>query len=383
MRIYLDHNATTPLRPEVAEEVLCALRDFGNPSSVHAEGCAARARIERARERAAELLGAQSREIVFTSGATESNNTVLAAGLGGGAGDAPRRHLVISAAEHPSVAEPAARLEAAGARVTRVRVDADGLLEPAAVVDALEPDTALVSLLWANNETGVVLPLPEIAAALAARGVPLHVDATQAVGKLPVDLAALPVAFLSASAHKLNGPKGAGILFAREGEALAPLLLGGPQERLRRGGTENVAAIAGLGVACELARRELGARAARSAELRDRLWDGIAAKIPRARRNGSARHVLPNTLNVELAGAPAEVLVQALDLEGVAVSTGAACHSGSLAPSAVLAAMGRTPEQARASLRFSVGQGVDEAQIDRVLALLPDLVERARALEDA
>ena len=377
MRVYLDHNATTPVRAEVLAAMQDALaRAWGNPSSVHAEGAAARALVDRAREAVAGLLGAEPGDVVFTAGATEANNQVLQAlrHRGGAFGS-----VVSSAAEHPSVEAPLEALEAAGWRVVRVPVDAEGLLEPDAVEAALAPDTALVTLLWGHNETGVVQPLEGIAPRVRERGIPLHVDATQCVGKLPIDLRRLPVDLLSLSAHKLGGPKGVGCLVARGGRAPAPLLLGGPQERRRRGGTENVAGIAGLGAACALAARELPERLVRYAELRDRLWRGIEAKIPRVRRNGSAARALCNTLNVELTGASGEVLVQALDLEGIAVSTGAACASGSLHPSAALEAMGRSPAAARSALRLSVGYGVDEAAIDRVLAVLPDLVARARA----
>lgn len=377
VRIYLDHNATTPLRGEVVEAMTQVLRDgYGNPSSAHLEGAAARERVETAREQVAELLGARPAEVIFTAGATESNNTVLAA-------DAWRRgHLLTTAVEHPSVVEPAAALEAAGWSVTRLPVDVEGRLDPAALVGSLGPATRLVSVLWANNETGVLQPVEAIAEAAGARGVPVHVDATQALGKHPVDLARLPVALLSASAHKMNGPKGVGCLVVRGG-APGPLLRGGPQERGRRGGTENVAGIVGFGVACELARRELPERRKQLAALRDRLWQGIRSRIPRARRNGSSEHVLPNTLNVEFEQTAGELLLQALDLEGVAVSAGAACHSGSISPSHVLLAMGRSAEEARASLRFSVGHGVDEAQIERVLSLLPALVERVRGADAA
>jgi cysteine desulfurase len=224
----------------------------------------------------------------------------------------------------------------------------------------------------------VLQPLERIAERVHERGVALHVDATQCVGKLPVDLRRLPVDALSLSAHKLGGPKGVGALVLRRGRQPAPLLLGGPQERGRRGGTENVPGIAGLGAACALAARELPERASRWAALRDRLWAGICEKVPRVRRNGSAEHVLCNTLNLEIEGASGEVLVQALDLEGIAASTGAACASGSVHPSHVLEAMGRSAASARSALRLSVGHGVDEAGIDRVLAVLPDLVARAR-----
>ena len=376
MRIYLDHNATTPLRDEVVEAMARVLRDcYGNPSSVHAEGAAARAAVERARERAAALVGAEPDEIVFTAGATEANNAALHGAL---AGAGPGAGLVTTAVEHPSVEEPAAALEARGHPVIRVPVDAEGRMDLGALREALAPPVRLASLLLANNETGVLQDAAPAAALCRERGVPLHLDATQAVGKLPVDLDALGADLLSASAHKFNGPKGVGILARRRGLRLEAWLRGGPQERGRRGGTENLAGIVGLGVACELAAQELGERAAEWARLRDRLWQGIREKVARVRRNGSERHVLPSTLSVEFEGADGELLVQALDLEGVAVSAGAACHSGSVTPSRVLLAMGRSAEQARGSLRFSVGHGVTDAQIERVVALLPDLVARAR-----
>ncbi len=381
MRIYLDHNATTPLRPEVVEAMTRVLRDVpGNPSSVHAEGAAARAEVERARERVASLLGVRPDDILLTGGATESNNTALLGLLR--ARPAPA-HVVSTRIEHPSVEAPLEVLEAEGWRVTRLPVGRDGRVEAEAVAAALEPDTALVSVILANNETGVLQPLEAIAAAARERGVPVHTDATQAVGKLPVRLDRLPVDLLSLSAHKFNGPKGSGCLVIRSGLSLRPILHGGPQERRRRGGTENVAGIVGLGVACALAEAELPERGLRLRTLRDRLWEGLRAKVPRVRRNGSSQHVLPNTLNVEFEATPGEVLVQALDLEGVAVSAGAACASGSIEPSPVLTAMGLTPEQARGSLRLSLGHGVDEGQIDRVLAILPDLVARVRGAEGA
>jgi cysteine desulfurase len=381
MRIYLDHNATTPVRPEVADAMDGVLRaTYGNPSSVHAEGAAAKAEIDGARERVASLLGVTASEILFTGGATEANNTAL---LGVLRSRAERgRHVVTTSVEHPSVEAPLAALEREGWRVTRVPVDEDGCVDPDELGDAIADDTVLVSAIWANNETGVLQPLAQIAEIAREHGVVVHADATQAVGKIRVDLRRVPLSLLSLSAHKFGGPKGVGCLVVRERLAVDPVLRGGPQERGRRGGTENVAGIAGLGVACELAERELAQRMTRYAALRDRLWEGILAKIPRVRRNGSAVRVLPNTLNVEFEGAAGELLLQALDLEGVAVSSGAACASGSIAPSHVLAAMGRSARAARGSLRLSVGHGVDELQIDHVLALLPDLVERARRAGD-
>jgi cysteine desulfurase len=377
MRIYLDHNATTPVRPQVADAMDAVQRSvFGNPSSVHEEGSAAKAECDRARARVASLLGVEPADVLFTGGATEANNTALLGLL------AQRRegpgHLVTTNVEHPSVDAPLAWLEGAGWSVTRLPVDAEGRIDEGAAVAAIKPETALVSVIWANNETGVLQPVEAIAAAARERGVPFHSDATQAVGKVSVDLSSVPVDLLSLSGHKLNGPKGVGCLIARGGIAFEPYLLGGPQERRRRGGTENVAGIAGLGVACELAERELPERSARYRALRDRLWEGLKAKVPRIRRNGSAGFVLPNSLNVEFEGAAGELLLQALDLEGIAVSSGAACASGTIEPSHVLLAMGRSPEAARGSLRLSVGYGVDEVQIDQVLSVLPDLVERAR-----
>jgi cysteine desulfurase len=376
-RIYLDHNATTPVRPEVANEMSRVLRHVhGNPSSVHAEGAEARAVVEEARRRVAACLGVESGEVFFTGGATEANNTLLRGIAGAASASGP---LVITTTEHPSVAEPAAHLEvAAGVDLRRIPVDGEGLLDLAAFEAALEEAPSLVSVIWANNETGVLQPLERIAELTRSRGVLLHVDATQAIGKIEVDLSTLPVDFLSSSAHKLGGPKGVGCLVVREGRAVAPLLLGGPQERRWRGGTENLAGIAGFGVACELARKELPEREVTYAALRDRLWRGIEAAVPRVRRNGHPEQVLPNTLSVEFRDTPGEVLVQALDLEGIAVSAGAACHSGSVFPSHVLAAMGRSAEEARGCLRLSVGHGVDEEQVDRAVEVLDGLVGRVR-----
>ena len=377
MRVYLDHNATSPLRDEVVESMARVLRDLhGNPSSVHEEGRRARAAVDHARESVASLLGVEAEDVLFTAGATEANNTALL-GLARARPDAIR-HLVTTAVEHPSVEAPLEVLEREGWRVTRVGVDSEGLLDEEQFERAIGSDTALVSILWANNETGVLQPMKRIAALARERGIPIHTDATQAAGKTPVDLRDVPVDLLSLSAHKFNGPKGVGCLIARSELAFEPILHGGPQERGRRGGTENVAACVGLGVACELAKRELPDRMRDYAELRDRLWEGIDSKIPDARRNGSADHALPNTLNVEFEGAAGELLLQALDVEGIAVSSGAACHSGSIEPSKVLIAMGRSPESARGSIRFSVGHGNDAAQLDYALSCLPDLVERAR-----
>jgi len=372
-RIYLDYNATTPLRPEVVEAMMRALRDeFGNPSSVHAEGAAARARVEQARSQVAELLGTRADRIRFTSGATESNNTVLLGLL------EPGDHVLTTRVEHPSVLAPLAWLEQRGVEVSRVAPGDEGCVEPAAIEAALRPTTKLVSLIWANNETGALQPVEQTAALCAARGVRLHVDATQAVGKCRVDLSRVSIDFLAASAHKLGGPKGVGVLVSREPESAPVLLRGGGQEYGRRGGTENVIGILGFGEACARLVPILDEQAERHAKLRDRLWQGLRSGVADVHWNGDPERTLPNTLNVEFRDTAGEVLLQALDLEGIAVSAGAACHSGSIEPSEVLLAMGRSPEQARGSLRFSVGEGVDDAQIDRVVALLRELVPRVR-----
>ncbi|MFP8875253.1 MAG: cysteine desulfurase family protein, partial [Myxococcota bacterium] len=352
-------------------------RSFGNPSSTHAEGAAGKATVDSAREQVAALLGvrqAPSDSIFFTAGATEANNALLRFGNWVERG----RHVVSTGTEHPSVLEPLEELETSGQRVTRVAVDADGMLDPERIEDAIEDDTGLVSVIWANNETGVIQPMAEIAEVAKARGVWLHADATQALGKASVDVEEVPVDFLSVSAHKLNGPKGAGCLYARHAQALRPWLSGGGQESGLRGGTENVAGIAGFGAACALAQKELPERMSRYAELRDRLWRGMNESVLDLRLNGSPGNVLVNTLNVEFCGAAGEVILQALDLEGVAVSAGAACHSGAISPSHVLTAMGRTPDEARGCLRFSVGYGVDEAQVDRAVEILASVVPRAR-----
>ncbi len=377
MRIYLDHNATTPVREEVVTAMTQVLREHhGNPSSTHREGAMARRLMEDARSSVASLVGAFPRDIVFMGSATEANNTVLAHVLSN-AGDA---HVVTTSVEHPSVEEPLARAEATGrARVTRLAVDGDGMIDLAALEAALAEGADLVTTILANNETGTLQDVAAIGRVAEAAGVPFHVDATQAVGKVPVDVVAIGAQWLVGSAHKFNGPKGAGFLVARSG-ALQPLVHGGPQEKRQRGGTENLAGIVGLGKACMLAETEFASRAEHVRHLRDRLWAGIEKRVPAVVRNGAAERVLPNTLNVEFQDTAGEILLEALDGEGVAVSVGAACHSGSIDPSRVLLAMGRSAEQARGCLRFSVGPSNTEAEIDQVLEWLPSLVARVRAV---
>ncbi|MCP3984251.1 MAG: cysteine desulfurase [bacterium] len=375
MRIYLDHNATTPVHPEVASAMQEMLREnWGNPSSTTAEGAQARRAVDRAREQVAALVGADADEIVFTGSATEANNTALHSV----ARASDRTRFLSSTIEHPSVDEPLAFLGEQGSQVIQIGVDETGRLDLTSLRLQVDDRTALVAVILANNEIGVVQDIPTLAEIVHRIGAHLHVDATQALGKIPVDVATLGADTLVGSAHKFNGPKGAGFLWARKGVLLTPWIRGGPQEKRRRGGTENTSGIVGLGQAAELARVDLPVRATDSARLRDRLWEGILEGVPGVRRNGSEEHVLPNTLNVEFEGAAGELLLQVLDGEGIAVSAGAACASGSIEPSHVLSAIGRNPEQARGSLRFSTGLRNDEAQIDRVLGLLPGLVARAR-----
>ena len=356
--IYLDANATTPLSRAVMAEMMPALSEhFGNPSSVHKTGQDARALIDTARERCARALGCLPREIIFTSGGTESDALALR-------GLKPAR-VVTTAVEHPAVFGALQGIEA-----VKVPVDASGLPDLEALERAL-PGASLCSAMAANNETGVVLPTARIAALCRQHGVPLHVDAVQAAGKLPLDF---PWDLLSLSAHKIEGPKGAGLLAVRSGLKL-DALLGGHQERGRRAGTENVAGIVGLAAALE--RAAPASSAERLAALRDKL-EAAARAIPGARVNGAGAPRVGNTLNVSFEGCDGETLLVALDLEGICVSTGSACSSGSLEPSPVLLAMGVPPRLARSALRFSLWSGNTDEELDRVCALLPEIVRRAR-----
>ena len=376
-RIYLDHNATTPLRPEAVEAMTRVLvTDFGNPSSVHWAGAAARAAVDRARAEVAELLGADPECVVFTSGATEASNTILRHA----AERAPRHgdHVATCSTEHPSVLETAEELREQGLRVSVLPVAPDGRLDPERFAAALDSATLIASVMWANNETGVVQPIPELARIAAERGVAFHTDAVQALGKVRLDLPSLPIEFASFSAHKLGGPKGVGALYVRAGSRFKSLLKGGPQERRRRAGTENVPGIVGFGAACAAAARDLEQRAHRLGALRDRLWEGIAAQIPDAHANGSQEHRLSHVLSVSFAGSDGEALVQALDLEGIAVAAGAACASGSLEPSHVLLAMGIAPEIGGGAIRISLGFDTRPSDVDRMLEVLPGIVERVR-----
>ncbi len=369
-RIYADHNATTPLAPEVLDAMLPYLREhYGNASSVHVFGREARAAIDDARLRLAKLLGAQEGEIIFTGGGTESDNTAIFG--------VRRGHLVSSSIEHHAVLH--ACQHRADGEVTYLPVSRDCLVDPDDLRQALRDDTVLVSIMSANNETGTTQPVTELAAICRQRGVPFHTDAVQSFGKVPVNVVDWDVDLLSLSAHKFHGPKGAGLLYARRGVKFDPLLFGGSHENDRRAGTENVAGIVGMAVAAERAVAKMEAEQARLFQLTERLAVGIEKSIEGAHRNGHPRLRIGNTVNFSFAGCEEEGLLLGLDLEGVAVSSGSACAVGSLEPSHVLHAMGLPRELARAAVRFSFGEGNTDADVEAILAVLPGLVERLRA----
>ena len=379
MRLYLDHNATTPVDPRVADAMDTAVRErFGNASSIHAFGQAAKAALDDARSAVAGLLGARPNDVIFTGGGTEADNLAVR-GVAEAALPAGRRHLVASAIEHEAVLNTLKALAKRGWTTTLLPVGRSGVVDPADLEAAVSDRTALVSVMHANNEIGTVQPIARLAAVAHAHGALFHTDAVQSAGKIPIDVAALGVDLLSISAHKFNGPKGVGALWVRRGMRLVAPTTGGRQERNRRAGTENVPAVVGLGAAAALAGGKLAAEAARLGALRDRLEAGLIERVPDAAVNGSGERV-PNTTNVSFPGVEAEALLIALDLEGVAVSTGSACSSGTLEPSHVLRAMGLTPRRAQSSIRFSLGLGNTAADVERVLDVLPPLVARLRAL---
>jgi cysteine desulfurase len=380
MRVYFDYNATTPLAPEVVEAVGRATRDlFGNPSSVHHYGQQAKAAIDEARSAVAQLINADPSEIVFTGGGTESDNFAIR-GAAEAAEPTGRRHLIASAIEHEAVLNTFKALGRRGWRTTLVPVDQTGVIDPGRVREALDDETALVSVMHANNEIGTIQPIAEIAALAHERRALMHTDAVQSVGKLPVDVRALGVDLLALSAHKFNGPKGTGVLWVKRGTRMQPAQTGGKHERSRRAGTENVAGIVGMGVAATLALAKLTAEASRVSALRDRLEEGILAAVPGTVVNGARDARVPNTTNISFDRVEAESLLIALDLEGIAVSTGSACSSGTLEPSHVLKAMGFQAHRAQNSLRFSLGMFSTQAEVDRVVAVLPGLVEKLRGL---
>lgn len=392
-RIYLDHNATTPLAPEVTRAMVEALGLVGNPSSAHREGQAARNAIEGARREVAQLLGCSPAEVVFTSGGTESNNAAIFGALGGAMrcpapcaeGGEARRQVISGPLEHPSVRRALELLRAEGFRITVLPADGKGRLDPAELERALaEEPTALVTIQLCSHELGNVNPIGELARRARAAGALFHCDAIQAAGKLPLDVKALGVDLLSVSGHKLYGPKGVGALYYRQAKelpAVPPLLCGGSQEKGRRAGTENVAGIVGFGEAARLSRERFLPAAGEVAALRDRL-EALLLAIPGARRHGEDRseHRAPATSNLGFAGVQGEILMMGLDLRGAAVSTGSACSSGSPEPSVGLLALGLSREQALEAVRFSLGVSTTAADIEQVAAWVREIVEHARTI---
>ncbi len=382
-RIYLDHNATTPLAPEVFEAMRPYLTDqFGNASSIHWYGQVARAALEEARVSVARLINAQPGEIVFTSGGTESDNAALFGAVEAAQAQRPGRtaHVTTTTIEHHAVLHAAKALELRGARVTFIPVDSEGVADPAEVERAIISDTVLISVMHANNEIGTLQPVREIGRLARERGITFHTDAVQSSGKVPMDVRALGIDLLSLSAHKLHGPKGVGALYVRKGTALHPLLYGGHHERDRRAGTENVAGIVGFGRAAELALERIRAESSRLAALRDRLELSILRRVPRARVNGAAVPRLPNTSSIRFEGVEGEGFVIACDLRGLACSTGAACSSGSLEPSHVLAALGLSREEARSTVRFSLGRDTTEQDVDAAADVVAEVTAHLRSL---
>ena len=380
MRIYLDHNATTPVDRLAAEAMMRALEHlFGNASSVHYYGQQAKAAIDDARSAVGALIGAEPAEVIFTSGGTEADNFAIR-GVAEALEPTGRRHLITSGIEHEAVLNTFKALAKRGWRTTVLPLDASGIVSADRLREALTDDTALVSLMHANNEIGTIQPVAELATIAHARGALFHTDAVQSAGKIPVNVRGLGVDLLAVSAHKFYGPKGIGALWVKRGVRLSPFLSGGKQERNRRAGTENVPGAIGMGVAAGLAMQKMAAEAGRLAALRDRLETGILSSVPNTEVNGSREARVPNTTNISFDRIEAESLLIALDLEGVAVSTGSACSSGTLEPSHVLKAMNLSSHRAQNSIRFSLGASNTEEQIDHVISILPRIVTKLRSL---
>ena len=380
MRIYLDHNATTPVDPAAADAMMRALQDlFGNASSVHYYGQQAKAAIDDARSSVATLLAAEPSEIIFTSGGTEADNLAIR-----GAAEAleptGRKHLITSGIEHEAVLNTFKALAKRGWRTTILPLDASGIVSSDRLRDAITDDTALVSIMHANNEIGTIQPIAELATLAHEHGALFHTDAVQTAGKIPVSVRTLGVDLLSVSAHKFYGPKGIGALWVKRGVRLSPFLSGGKQERNRRAGTENVPGVIGMGVAATGALRKMATDAVRLGALRDRLENGILSSVQGTEVNGSRPGRVPNTTNISFDRIEAESLLIALDLEGIAVSTGSACSSGTLEPSHVLKAMNLSTHRAQNSIRFSFGASNSEEQVDRVIEILPRIVSKLRSL---
>ncbi len=376
--IYLDNNATTQVAPEVLEAMLPYFREYyGNPSSMHSFGGQVARRLKTAREQVAALLGALPEEIIFTSCGTESDNTAIRSALAANPG---KRHLVTTRVEHPAVHALVAHLAQEGYRVTELPVDGEGRLDLERYARSLTADTAVVSVMWANNETGVLFPVEEMALMARRKGILFHTDAVQAVGKIPINLRDSAIDMLSLSGHKLHAAKGVGALYVRKGTKFSPFLIGGHQEKGRRGGTENVPGIIGLGVACELAGRNLERENTVVKALRDRLEQALLERVPNSRVNGHREERLPNTSNISFEYVEGEAILLRLNELGICASSGSACTSGSLQPSHVLRAMGVPFTMAHGSIRFSLSIYNTQAEIDFVIDQLPPIIEALRAL---
>jgi cysteine desulfurase len=379
MRVYFDHNATTPVDPGVLEAMLPYFSaEFGNASSIHSVGQRARAAVEQARGQVANLLGARAAEIVFTSGGTESDNLAIIGAVEAASGE--RRHVVATAIEHSAVLHTCQALEKQGVELTYVPASSDGVVDPEAIRKALRPETILITVMHANNEIGTLQPVEEIGRIAGEADVLFHVDAVQSAGKLALDVARIGADLVAISSHKMYGPQGVGALFIRRGTHLAPVLFGGHHERDHRPGTENVAGIVGFGRAAELAGEHLGTDIRGVAALRDRLEQGLLDRVPQARANGRRAPRAANTSNITFPFVEGESLVISLDLKGIACSTGAACSSGAVEPSHVLTAIGLSAEEARATLRFSLGRANTDADVDYALEVIPGAVEHLRRL---
>ena len=374
-RVYLDHNASTPVHPEVLAEMLPYFGEvFGNPSSIHAFGREAREGMDRARERVASFLNVSPQEIVFTSGGTESDNFALK-GLAGARG---KGHVITSQVEHHAVLRAARALEAQGFDLTVVGVDEFGMVDPDDVRRAIRPDTVAISIMHANSEVGTLQPVEAIGRIASERGVPFHVDAVQTFGKLPIDVNALGVDVLSFSAHKIYGPKGVAGVFIRKGTKMVAVQHGGEHERRRRAGTENVAGIVGLGKAVEVRARDMQSEAPRIAALRDRLWEGVRARVPEVRLSGHPTQRLPGTASLLFRHVESESIVLGLDLKGIGVSAGSACTSGNVEPSHVLVAMGVSVDWAMGAVRCSLGRSTSAEDNDYVVECIEPLVRKLR-----
>ncbi len=378
-KVYLDNAATTALSPKVLEKMMPYLTDiYGNASSPHSFGQTARIGVEHAREQVARAINADPSEIVFTGCGTESDNTVLfgVAERYAKKGD----HIITTNVEHHAILHSCAALEKKGIKVTYLPVDKDGLVTPEQVRDAITDKTILVSVMFANNEVGTIMPIPEIAAVCHEKGVLFHTDAVQAAGHIPIDVKAMGIDMLSISGHKFHGPKGVGVLYERKGIRLPSYIIGGEQEKGRRAGTENVAGIVGLGEALELAVTNMSETSARMTRMRDRLIDGIEATIPEVKLNGHRTKRLPNNVNFSIKYIEGESILLMLDMAGIAASSGSACTSGSLDPSHVLLALGLTHEVAHGSVRMTLGDDTTDEDIDYVLETLPKVAHRLRAM---